>query len=57
MFPSVKTGLQFKSRFWEQEGLWGGKAVTDLPIRLTYYPNHGIGSGDRSGFRQLHLGG
>jgi monoamine oxidase len=43
--PSVKTGLQFKSRFWEQEGLWGGKAVTDLPIRFTYYPNHGIGSG------------
>lgn len=42
--PSVKTGLQFKSRFWEQEGHRGGKAVTDLPIRFAFYPNHGIGS-------------
>lgn len=42
--PTVKTGLQFKSRFWEQEGHQGGKAVTDLPIRFVYYPNHGIGS-------------
>ncbi|WP_235427135.1 flavin monoamine oxidase family protein [Cohnella kolymensis] len=41
---STKIGIQFKSRFWEKEGLYGGHTVTDLPIRFTYYPSHGIGS-------------
>ncbi|MGE6259881.1 flavin monoamine oxidase family protein [Heyndrickxia sporothermodurans] len=41
---STKIGLQFKSRFWEKAGLYGGKTITDLPIRFSYYPSNGIGS-------------
>lgn len=43
--PSTKIGIEFKSRFWEKEGHYGGKAVTDLPMRFAYYPSHGIGEG------------
>ncbi|SFF00940.1 monoamine oxidase [Bacillus sp. OV194] len=38
--PSTKVGLQFKRRFWEDEGLRGGKAVSDKASRFTYYPSH-----------------
>lgn len=41
---STKIGLQFKQRFWEREGLQGGKLMTDLPIRFAAYPSHLIGS-------------
>lgn len=41
---STKIGLQFKNRFWEREGIRGGKMMTDLPIRFAYYPSHLIGS-------------
>ncbi|MGC4377623.1 flavin monoamine oxidase family protein [Fictibacillus sp. Mic-4] len=41
---STKIGLQFKSRFWEKYGQYGGKSITDLPIRFSYYPSVGIGS-------------
>jgi monoamine oxidase len=41
---STKIGLQFKTRFWEREGVQGGKMMTDLPIRFAYYPSHLIGS-------------
>jgi monoamine oxidase len=41
---STKIGLQFKRRFWEKEGLHGGKMMTDLPIRFAYYPSHLISS-------------
>ncbi|MET3290883.1 UNVERIFIED_CONTAM: monoamine oxidase [Brevibacillus sp. OAP136] len=40
---STKIGLQFSRRFWEEEGLYGGQSVTDLPIRLSYFPSHGFG--------------
>jgi len=40
---STKIGLQFKSRFWEAQGIQGGQTVSDLPIRFSYYPSHGIG--------------
>ncbi|XHU82910.1 flavin monoamine oxidase family protein [Peribacillus muralis] len=36
---STKIGLQFRQRFWEKEGIFGGKLSTDLPIRFGYYPN------------------
>ncbi|WP_049623348.1 flavin monoamine oxidase family protein [Frateuria defendens] len=37
---SVKTGLQFKRRFWEQdEQIYGGISYTDLPINNIGYPN------------------
>jgi monoamine oxidase len=41
---SVKIGLQFKRRFWEQdEAIYGGISYTDLPIALIGYPNSGYG--------------
>lgn len=40
---STKTGIQFKSRFWEKEGMYGGRTVTDLPITYTQYPSHDLG--------------
>ncbi|KQL36178.1 amine oxidase [Psychrobacillus sp. FJAT-21963] len=43
---STKIGLQFKSRFWEDEGIKGGQTVSDLPIRFSYYPSHGIGKNE-----------
>ncbi|MCF6137413.1 flavin monoamine oxidase family protein [Pseudalkalibacillus berkeleyi] len=41
--PSTKVGLQFNNRFWEYQGIYGGKTVTDLPIRLAHYPSHHFG--------------
>lgn len=39
---STKIAIEFKSRFWERAGQYGGKSITDLPIRFTYYPSYGI---------------
>ena len=37
---SVKVGLQFKRRFWEEdEEIYGGISYTDLPIRNISYPS------------------
>jgi monoamine oxidase len=42
---SVKIGLQFKRRFWEEdEGIYGGITFTDLPIRQLSYPSYGFQS-------------
>ena len=39
---SVKVGLQFKRRFWEQdERIYGGVTYTDLPIGQISYPSSG----------------
>ncbi|MBB6250729.1 flavin monoamine oxidase family protein [Nitrospirillum iridis] len=41
-FTAVKTGLQFKRRFWEEDDhIYGGITFTDLPIRQIAYPNFG----------------
>lgn len=38
--PSVKIGLQFRRRFWEQdEQIYGGISFTDMPIQLVSYPS------------------
>lgn len=38
---SAKILLQFRRRFWEDDdGIFGGGSVTDLPIRAVYYPDH-----------------
>ncbi len=43
---SVKIFLQFRQRFWEQDdGIFGGRSITDLPIRAMYYPDHGRETG------------
>ena len=45
---SVKIGLQFKRRFWEEdEAIYGGISYTDLPIRQIAYPNTGFNSAGR----------
>jgi monoamine oxidase len=41
---STKTGIQFKNRFWEREGMYGGQTVTDLPIKYNQYPSHDLGT-------------
>ncbi|WP_024510394.1 flavin monoamine oxidase family protein [Bradyrhizobium sp. ARR65] len=39
---SVKIGLQFRRRFWEEDdAIYGGISYTDLPIRQIGYPNSG----------------
>ena len=51
---SVKIGLQFRRRFWEEdEAIYGGISYTDLPIRQISYPSTGF---NRSG-RGVLLGG
>jgi monoamine oxidase len=44
---TVKIGLQFKRRFWEEDdGIYGGVTATDLPINNISYPSHDFnGSG------------
>lgn len=45
---SVKVGLQFKRRFWEEdEAIYGGISYTDLPIGVIGYPNMDFGRGGR----------
>nr|WP_066094114.1 flavin monoamine oxidase family protein [Xanthomonas massiliensis] len=42
---SVKFGLQFKRRFWEEdEAIYGGISYTDLPITQISYPSTGYHS-------------
>jgi monoamine oxidase len=44
--PAVKVFLQCQRRFWEEDdGIFGGRSVTDLPIRTVYYPEHGRETG------------
>jgi monoamine oxidase len=46
---SVKVGLQFKRRFWEEDDeIFGGISYTDLPINVISYPSsdyHSSGKG------------
>lgn len=36
----TKVILTFSEKFWEKDGIQGGKSVTDRPSRLIYYPSH-----------------
>ncbi|HET7616259.1 MAG TPA: flavin monoamine oxidase family protein, partial [Bacillales bacterium] len=36
---ATKVGIEFRSRFWEREGVYGGTLRTDLPINVAYYPS------------------
>lgn len=43
---STKILMQFRRRFWEDDdAIFGGGSVTDLPIRAVYYPDHGRETG------------
>ena len=45
---SVKVGLQFRRRFWEEdEQIYGGSTATDLPIQTIGYPSTGFFSGGK----------
>jgi monoamine oxidase len=45
---SVKFGLQFKRRFWEEdERIYGGISFTDLPIQMIGYPIAGMNAGGK----------
>ena len=45
---SVKIGLQFRRRFWEEdEHIFGGISYTDLPIRQISYPSAGCNLGGK----------
>ncbi|KAJ3585134.1 hypothetical protein NHX12_013856, partial [Muraenolepis orangiensis] len=37
---ATKIILTFRRRFWEDEGIKGGKSITDRPSRFIYYPSH-----------------
>ncbi|MEE6511076.1 hypothetical protein FKM82_017326 [Ascaphus truei] len=37
---STKIYLSFRVRFWEEQGIMGGKSITDHPSRYIYYPSH-----------------
>ncbi|XP_033833254.1 L-amino-acid oxidase [Periophthalmus magnuspinnatus] len=37
---STKVFLSFRERFWEQEGIKGGKSITDQISRFIHYPSH-----------------
>ncbi|TSQ58033.1 L-amino-acid oxidase [Bagarius yarrelli] len=37
---STKVVLSFSRRFWEDESIFGGRSITDLPSRFIYYPSH-----------------
>ncbi|KAK9525106.1 hypothetical protein VZT92_017441 [Zoarces viviparus] len=39
---STKIILTFSERFWEKDGIRGGKSITDGPSRYIYYPSHGF---------------
>ena len=42
---STKIYLYFSEAFWEEEGITGGKTITDGVTRYTYYPSHNTSSG------------
>jgi len=43
---SAKILLQCRRRFWEEDdGIFGGGTVADLPIRVVFYPDHGRETG------------
>ncbi|KAG8127841.1 putative Amine oxidase protein, partial [Naja naja] len=41
----TKIFLTCSKKFWEADGIHGGKSTTDLPSRFIYYPNHNFTSG------------
>ncbi|XP_071382257.1 L-amino-acid oxidase-like [Centroberyx affinis] len=37
---STKIILTFSKKFWEDDGIKGGRSITDRPSRFIYYPSH-----------------
>uniref|UniRef100_A0A8C3HPD9 Amine oxidase n=1 Tax=Chrysemys picta bellii TaxID=8478 RepID=A0A8C3HPD9_CHRPI len=41
----VKIALACTKKFWEKDGIHGGRSITDRPSRFIYYPSHNFPSG------------
>uniref|UniRef100_A0A8C3HNQ8 Amine oxidase n=1 Tax=Chrysemys picta bellii TaxID=8478 RepID=A0A8C3HNQ8_CHRPI len=41
----VKIFLVCREKFWEKDGIYNGKSITDRPSRFIYYPSHNFSSG------------
>uniref|UniRef100_A0A3P8TQY1 Amine oxidase n=1 Tax=Amphiprion percula TaxID=161767 RepID=A0A3P8TQY1_AMPPE len=46
---STKVILTFKEKFWKEDGIQGGKSITDRPSRYIYYPSHSFPDNDTVG--------
>nr|XP_033466345.1 L-amino-acid oxidase-like [Epinephelus lanceolatus] len=46
---STKIVLTFSRKFWEDDGIRGGKSITDRPSRFIYYPSHSFLTNDTIG--------
>ncbi|XP_054834306.1 L-amino-acid oxidase-like [Eublepharis macularius] len=42
---ATKIALVCTDKFWEKDGIKGGKSITDKPARTIYYPNHDFPDG------------
>ncbi|XP_061469427.1 L-amino-acid oxidase-like [Rhineura floridana] len=42
---ATKIALVCTKKFWEKDGIRGGKSITDHPSRTIYYPNHDFHNG------------
>ncbi|KAE8593015.1 hypothetical protein XENTR_v10018948 [Xenopus tropicalis] len=42
---ATKIILACNERFWEEDGIFGGRSSTDRPIRYVFYPSHNFTSG------------
>ncbi|XP_062386433.1 L-amino-acid oxidase-like [Sardina pilchardus] len=46
---STKILLTFSEKFWEKDGIRGGKSITDRPSRYIYYPSHSFPGNEKIG--------
>ncbi|KAJ8286229.1 hypothetical protein GJAV_G00036040 [Gymnothorax javanicus] len=46
---STKVILTFSKKFWERDGIHGGKSITDGPSRFIYYPSHSFPENENIG--------
>ncbi|XP_041635890.1 L-amino-acid oxidase-like [Cheilinus undulatus] len=46
---STKILLTFSKKFWEEDGIRGGKSITDGPSRFIYYPSHSFPNNENIG--------
>ncbi|KAF1380935.1 hypothetical protein PFLUV_G00169230 [Perca fluviatilis] len=46
---STKIILTFSKKFWEKDGIRGGKSITDWPSHFIYYPSHSFKSNKNIG--------
>nr|CAC00499.1 endoplasmic reticulum lumenal L-amino acid oxidase [Scomber japonicus] len=46
---STKILLTFRDKFWEDDGIRGGKSITDGPSRYIYYPSHSFHTNETIG--------